>query len=181
LRLDRYDYSQAGAYFITICTYGRAPLLAAIRDGSAHLTAAGSIVEEEWLRTPRMRPNVVLDEHVILPNHIHGILFILEGEDAEHSTSETLPYLFGDPSSTVKPPDTSHTIGSVVHGFKSATTSRIRRLRATQAPARPLRVWQRQFFDHVIRDDADLNRIREYISTNPLRWELDRFFIRDPM
>jgi REP element-mobilizing transposase RayT len=165
LRLAAYDYGQAGAYFITLCTHLRLPLLGAVRDGVVVLSAAGSIVEEEWLRTCRLRPRVVLDVYVIMPNHIHGILFLGERADGSlRHSAEAGCRAFVSPADTV---------GAIVRGVKAASTSRIRRL-----SARPdIQVWQREYHDHVIRDERDLSRIREYIETNPLKWEQDRYYL----
>jgi REP element-mobilizing transposase RayT len=166
LRLPNYDYSQAGAYFITICTHRRLPLLGTIREGVVTLSAAGRIVEEEWLRTPSLRSHVTLDAYVIMPNHIHGILFL-----QQTATEDRINRVEAGRQSFACP---SHTIGAIVRGFKGASTSRIRKL----SPRENVQVWQREYYDHVIRDERDLDRIREYIQNNPLKWELDRYYLR---
>jgi REP element-mobilizing transposase RayT len=163
LRLKDYDYSRAGAYFLTTCTYDRQSLLSTIEEGQVRLTDLGKIVEEEWLRTEQMRRSVALDLHVIMPNHVHGILFLLPDAGKEEERERSTP--FRAPSQTV---------GAIMRGFKSVTTSRIRKLPGHA----DLRVWQREYFDHVIRSEADLARIREYIVNNPAKWELDRYFLQ---
>jgi putative transposase len=177
MRLSEYDYSQAGAYFVTICTRDRAPLLGRVHDGSMQLTEEGRIAQEEWLRTPDLRPYVVLDEHIVMPNHVHGILFIthraIDGSDTGAPLS---PY-----SAEIRAPrndfrSPSHTVGAIVRGFKAATTSRVRKLEKGTT-----KLWQREYFDHVIRNDQDMARIREYILNNALRWELDRLFLEQGM
>jgi len=166
LRLSDYDYGQAGAYFITICTHRRLPLLGTIRDGVMALTAAGRIVEESWVRTPTLRPYVTLDAYAIMPNHVHGILFLHERTTGDRSDGvEAGRRSFASPSQT---------IGAIVRGVKGASTSRIRKL-GTQAD---VQIWQREYHDHVIRDACDLDRIREYIQNNPRKWELDRYYLR---
>jgi putative transposase len=175
MRLKDYDYSQTGAYFVTVCTYNRAPLLGAVRDGSVQLSPVGQIAQEEWLRTPQMRRNVILDEFIFLPNHFHGILFIVEDVDdggmpMKHLQAE--PAEGALPVRKLQPP--SRTIGAIMRGFKGATTARVRRIQASK-----VMVWQTQFHDHVIRDEDELTRIREYIVNNAKQWELDRYFLSD--
>jgi REP element-mobilizing transposase RayT len=170
MRLKNYDYSQAGAYFVTICAYARAPIFGSVRDGEVQLTSAGRICEEEWLRTPRLRRNILLDEYVLMPNHIHGILFILEDPTRVSASPGMIATAVNAGPPTLRQP--SRTAGAIIRGFKSATTSRVRRLSGTAT-----RVWQTQYYDHIIRDEDDLHRIREYIVYNPFKWELDRFFV----
>jgi putative transposase len=166
LRLPTFDYAQAGAYFITLCTHRRLPLLGAIREGVVTLSAAGTIVEAEWVRTPTLRPHVTLDAYVIMPNHVHGIFFLPERTTANRSEGvEARRQSFASPS---------HTIGAIVRGVKGASTSRIRKL-GTRVD---VQIWQREYYDHVIRNERDLDRIREYIQNNPLKWELDRYYLK---
>jgi REP element-mobilizing transposase RayT len=173
MRLSEYDYSQAGAYFITICTRDRAPLLGRVHDGSVQLTAEGRIAQEEWLRTPDLRPYVVLDEYVVMPNHVHGILFITDRTaDGAHTGALLSSYSAEARTQHGNFRSPSHNVGAIVRGFKAATTSRVRKLEKGTT-----KLWQREYFDHVIRNDQDMARIREYILNNALRWELDRFFL----
>lgn len=160
IRLQGYDYAEVGAYFVTICTHGRTCLLGDIADGAMRLNAYGQVVNEEWAYTELARSNVILDAYVVMPNHFHGILLITRhhrGGQASHAASGRL---WRSPAQT---------LGSVMRGFKGATTVRINALRDT--PATP--VWQRNYYEHVIRDDRELDRIRAYIADNPLRWSED--------
>jgi len=161
IRLQGYDYGQAGMYFITVCVGGRECLFGKVVQGKMILHQVGQIVEEEWLKTPVLRPLVVLDEFVVMPNHFHAILLIVT---AGRGTARRAPTTerFGKPVSGSLP--------TIVRSFKSATTTRINGLRGT--PGVPL--WQRGYYEHVIRNEDELQHIREYILTNPLRWELDR-------
>jgi len=166
LRLPTYDYSQAGAYFITMCTYLRLPLLGTIREGVVTLSAAGTIFEEERVRTPTFRSHVTLDAYVIMPNHIHGILFLRErAKEDRRDGVEARRQSFASPS---------RTIGAIVRGVKGASTPRIRKLGSRA----DIQVWQREYYDHVIRNEGDLSRLREYIQNNPLKWELDCYYLR---
>jgi hypothetical protein len=175
-RLKGYDYSQAGAYFVTLCTFQMKPLFGSIVDGDMHLSEIGRIVEREWLRTPQIRRNVVLGVHAILPNHIHGILFIQDHSfemgaalDPALQKVGASPRDVGEPSQALR--STAQTLGAIMRGFKGASTKQINLSRQTiGAP-----VWHRNYHDHVIRNDADMQRIWEYIMNNVQRWAEDRF------
>lgn len=165
IRLQGYDYSQAGAYFVTIVTQDRTCLFGGVVDGQMRLNDHGEIVREEWLRTAQMRPNVTLDAFVIMPNHVHGIIILHERTTPDgRGTLQRAPTLehFGKP--------TSNSIPTIVRLFKSATTKRINIARTMPGIA----VWQRNYYEHIVRDEGSLNRIREYIETNPWQWAVDR-------
>ncbi|RMF88108.1 MAG: transposase [Nitrospinota bacterium] len=160
IRLSGYDYTQPGAYFVTICTQKHRHLFGEVVDGKVRLSTSGSIVHEEWFRTARLRPSVVLyaDEFVVMPNHIHGIIWIRDQVGAQRRCAPT-PHLV--PGS----------LGVIVRAFKSAVTRRINVLRYT----RGVSVWQRNYWEHVIRTERTLEVVRRYIVENPLRWHLDRY------
>jgi REP element-mobilizing transposase RayT len=160
IRLGGYDYSRAGAYFVTICTRNRDCLLGELAGGEMRLNEAGRIVQEEWMKSARLRPRVILDEFVVMPNHLHGIIALGDGRGTLQRAPTT--ERFGKP--------TSDSIPTIVRLFKSATTKRINEIRGT--PNLP--VWQRNYYEHVIRNDEELTRIRKYIQDNPLKWEMDR-------
>ena len=168
IRLKGYDYTHAGAYFVTICTHDRQCLFGEVVDGIVQLNAFGEIVRDEWLRTADVRPNVELDTFVVMPNHIHGIIVLRDndGRGTLHGrgTLQRAPTIeqFGKP--------TSNSIPTIVRLFKSATTKRINERRGT--PGSP--VWQRNYYEHIIRHEESLNRIRQYILDNPLSWAMDR-------
>lgn len=152
LRLHGYDYAKAGAYFITICTIGRAQLFGHVVQGQAVLSPLGVLVAEEWQRTPTVRPNIDLDAFVVMPDHLHGIVIVRERDlDASPvpQPGELTP--------------TARTIGALVRGFKGAVTRQ-----ACQ------QVWQRNYHDHIIRDAQALERLRRYIEENPACWEQRR-------
>jgi putative transposase len=157
IRVPTWDYAQQAWYFVTLCTTGREERFGVIADGMVTLSAAGRIVEDEWWETLARRRSVRLDDYVIMPNHMHGILIINEDSDAVPSPSIT----------GLRSP--SRTLGAVIRGFKGASTARINVLQGT--PGAP--VWQRNYYEHIIRDDRDLDRIRTYIAANPARWHED--------
>ncbi len=164
IRLKGYDYSQAGAYLVTVCTQGRACLFGDVVDGEMRLNAAGPVVEQCWSNIPCHFLHAYLDEFVVMPNHVHGIVVIVENVGATHAS----PLPMRRPTRPAGPKERS--IGAVVGSFKSAVTKHINELRNTPR----MSVWQRNYWEHVMRDEASLRRIREYIVQNPLQWEYDR-------
>lgn len=158
-RAGYYDYSLPGWYFLTVTTADRAHILGTVVDGRFCSSVAGDIVREEWLRTPDVRSDVDLDAYVIMPNHIHGIVVIREHPDAGQQSP--LPRSFQSPSVD---------IGAIVRGFKAASTKRINEVWGTTSA----KVWQRNYYDRIIRDETELERIRAYIENNPLNWESDQ-------
>lgn len=164
IRLKDYDYSQAGAYFITICSYNKECVFGNVINGQMVLNEHGKVVEREWLRTTQIRTDMELDEFVIMPNHMHGIFVIIESPVGAHSRAP-LQIQHGRVSTQRKP----RSLSSFLAGFKSAVTRQINELRGM--PYAPL--WQRNYYEHVIRNENDLSEIREYILNNPLKWDLD--------
>lgn len=160
LRLKGYNYKQAGAYFVSICTLNRACLFGNIISEEMVLNDAGRIVADEWIKTVEIRNNIELDEWVVMPNHFHGILVINECR----GTARRAPTVeqFGKP--------VPGSIPTIIRSFKSAVTKRINELRNSPGE----KVWQRNYYEHIIRDENELNRMREYITNNPLKWEFDK-------
>jgi putative transposase len=161
IRLKEYDYSQPGKYFVTICTYNHECTLGEIANGQMRLNEIGKIVEEEWLRTLNIRPEIALDVYVIMPNHIHCIIVIKEESPIPHVGTHSCASLLQR-----KP----RSLGSIIAGFKSVATKRINEMRHT--PSFP--VWQKRYYDRVIRNDKELDNIREYIQNNVLQWAIER-------
>jgi REP element-mobilizing transposase RayT len=159
IRLKDYDYSQAGAYFVTLCAWQRECLFGDIVDGEMRLNALGQVVLNEWNRTPEIRKEIEFDVAVVMPNHFHGIICIVDDSTSVGATGR----------SPLPPEPRPRSLGAFVGGFKSAVTTQINVIR--QNPRCP--VWQRNYFERVIRNDAELGRAREYIINNPLKWELD--------
>lgn len=156
IRLPWWDYSQAGWYFVTVCTKDRRCVLGEIVEGEVVLSPAGLVVEEEWQRTATIREHVSLDEFVIMPNHLHGILVFTGGaEKTSHRDVSTKANLKPD------------SLGSIIGQFKSVCTKRIR-----GTGFGPFG-WQPRFYEHIIRDESSLETIRQYIVENPVKWELD--------
>jgi REP element-mobilizing transposase RayT len=171
IRLKGYDYSQPGAYFVTIVVQGRRCVLGKISDRLIRLTKAGEIVERTWLNLPRHYPNAQLDEFCIMPNHVHGIIVLTDCRggslQAEYPCRRTSSS--GLTSLPAQNQTRPYTLAEIVRAFKSFSARWINKLQGT--PGRPF--WQRGDYEHVIRDEKDLRRIREYIYGNPGLWEVD--------
>ena len=171
IRLKNYDYSQVGAYYITIVTCQRDPLFGRIVNEEVQLSAYGRIADECWRAIPEHFPTIEVDAYVIMPNHLHGILVIHEIGMATNPS----PSAGARHASPLRPHGVEPgSIGAIVGSFKSAVTKRIgREIKATS-------IWQRNYYEHVIRDERDLNRIREYIQSNPANWERDKENSKSP-
>ena len=158
IRLKGYDYSEEGAYFITIVTHNREMLSGKVTDNEMVLNEFGEIVKEEWLTTRELRQNIEIsdDEFCIMPNHFHGIIAF--SDDTRRDTACRVQSQFGKP--------VSNSLSIVIGSFKSAVTKRINQIR--RAPGNS--VWQCRFYDHIIRDEKDYNNIANYIYLNPSNW-----------
>ncbi len=180
-RLKEYDYTTPWWYFITICIKNHKHILGKIKNGRICMTNIGKIIEEEWLLTNELRSYVDLDEYVVMPNHFHGIIIV---NSVEATGSVVFNSDFGKKSvlpkenvsinkmtqrviSTTLQPDS---LGSIVGQFKSVCTKRIR------ARENKNFAWQPNYYDHIIRDQNDLERIRKYIQQNVVKWELDKYY-----
>ena len=162
-RLPGWDYASAGWYFVTICTRDRVPFLGDVVDGEMYLSPIGEIVAEEWQRTPQVRSNVTLDEWVIMPNHIHGIIVIVAGTPRVKTPRRGVSTT-GRGGPTLR----SGSLGAIVGQIKSVCTKRI------WAAGHADFAWQSRFYDHIVRNQASLQRIRAYIANNPAKWAEDR-------
>ncbi len=162
-RLKGYDYSQNGAYFVTICTQNRECLFGEIVAGEMRRNEFGEIARLEWLQTAALRPDVELDAFVVMPNHIHGILLIVEGAVGTQR-AVSLPSQSASFGKLL-----SGSLSTIIRSYKSAVTKRINELRNIPGVA----VWQSRYYDHIIRNEASLSSIREYIYSNPARWQMD--------
>lgn len=164
VRLRGYDYSHAGAYFITICTQNRHCRFGNITEGAMVLNDAGRAVADCWLHIPDHFPHVELDEWVVMPNHIHGIVIIVgvNNHSPVQSNNDSPPS-----ANAPHPTGTARTIGSMVRGFKIGVTQWYRQRSVSS------KIWQRNYWDHIIRNESELNRIRRYILDNPMQWEQD--------
>ncbi len=168
-RLKGYDYTSDGAYFITIVTKNREHFFGKIMNGEMVFNGLGGIANGYWKKIPDHFPDVILDEFIIMPNHIHGILFLQKS--TINIPRRDKKFFVSTNNQTKQKPSkhgTSRTIGSIVRGFKIGVTKYARE------NTNIYDVWQRNYHDRIIRNDNELNRIREYIINNPQMWECDR-------
>jgi putative transposase len=234
IRLSEYDYSFPNWYYITICTHERRILFGKIENGKMILNKLGNVVEEEWMRTKEIRKYVDLDNFVIMPNHLHGIIIIEQSIEKNNfqSSSQTTENVgatrrigptdlqgrgelnspTGDDSGRIQYAPTkiklksplktiddvgatrwvaqnkedraiqriaptkqtliSNSLGSIIGQYKSKVTKRLRELSGNS----DLKIWQRNYYEHIIRNEIDLQNIRKYITLNPLKWEIDEYF-----
>jgi len=158
IRLQGYDYSQEGLYFITICCQNRSCFFGEIQSGQMLLNEYGQIAHQEWLKTAELRSNIAIDEFVIMPNHMHGIIQVTKKEEASQRLDHT---------SGLHGP--SKTIGAIIRGYKSAVTKQVTQLGFGG------QLWQRNYYDHIIRSEKSYIAIRNYIINNPENWKEDIF------
>ena len=177
IRLRGYDYARAGAYFVTIVTKERACLFGEIVNGEMRLNQFTCIVQAAWDELVRHYQRVECDAFVVMPNHIHGIIVLVDdGGVGPNDVGAGLKPARGGlgPAATtragLKPAPTQRGLPEIIRAFKTFSARRINESRAT--PGAP--VWQRNYYEHVVRGENELRRIREYIANNPLQWELDR-------
>lgn len=188
-RLKCFDYSSSGAYFVTICTKGLNHYFCKIVNGEVKETDIGIVVEKCWSQIPEHFPFVELDEFVVMPNHVHGILFFRRDAKSCVSTDNDM-FMEKDAKSCVSTPNDlsigkdakycvstenvnifgpqSNNLASVIRGFKIGVTKYVRQVMSIHD------IWQPRFYDRVIRKEEELNKIRQYIINNPLRWEIDK-------
>lgn len=162
-RAQWWNYGNSAAYFITICVAGMESYFGEIKNDEMELSAIGSIVEEEWLRTFTMRPdmNLEMGAFVVMPNHFHAIVII--GNNDFNSDD-----VFVSPATNKFGPQTKN-LASIVRGFKAAVTRRAEKINFGFA-------WQRSYHEHIIRNAASYDTITNYIINNPLKWNEDRFY-----
>ncbi|MFA6659144.1 MAG: transposase [Victivallaceae bacterium] len=163
-RLKGWDYSSPGHYFITICTKNRKCLFGEIKNGKMLPNQYGEILENCWNDLPNHYPNLKLDQFAVMPNHVHGIIII-------ENDNNTIVETGLKPVSTEMPDitDRTHGLSEFIRALKSFSARRINEQRQTPG----ITVWQTRFHDHIIRDENELNRIRQYIKNNPLNWDKD--------
>ncbi len=166
IRLKDYDYSNAGAYFVTICTQNRECLFGEIRNGVMELNQYGCIVKNCWNDLINHYFFAELDTHTIMPNHMHGIINITDTVGVVGAGFKPAPTEPTAPALTGK----RHGLSEIVRALKTFSSRRINKLR--NRPGVP--VWQRNYYERIIRNEKGMNKIKEYIINNPLQWDLDK-------
>jgi putative transposase len=146
IRLKGYDYSIEGAYFITICTHNREHLFGDTIDGTMTLNIFGDLVRSDWQKLPLQHSHLLVDESIVMPNHFHGIIILTELPSVDRKS-----------------------IAEIIGSFKTFSARKINKIRNL----RGVPVWQRNYYDRIIRTDLELDRVREYIINNPQNWDAD--------
>jgi len=166
-RLNGYDYSQSNYYFVTICTQNRKYIFGDIANNEMILNDAGDMVNFWWQETFKKYKNISIDEYIIMPNHIHGIINIAVGARSPRP----------DNNKIIGRGNRAPTIGNIIAYFKYQTTKQINESQNTPGK----KIWQRNYYDHIIRNDKSLNNIRQYIKNNPATWNTDENNINIPI
>jgi len=178
IRLKGYDYSSAGAYYVTIVAWRRECLFGEVVEKEMRLNKVGKIVEWEWLELQKRLSYVTLGAHMVMPNHFHGILFIHEnvgatrrGQAISQSSSESLQTntTTGMDGSPLPRGPKPASLGAILSQFKSRATKRIWRFPELKETP----IWQRNYYEHIIRNETDLQNKTDYIESNPLLWDDD--------
>lgn len=175
IRLPEYDYASRGAYFVTVVSHKRMDIFGEIQAEMIILSLIGNIVDECWHAIPNHFPKVNVDQFVVMPNHVHGIL-IISADVTVGATHESplrqKPLLQQKQSQQQKrakgPPPGS--LGAIIGLFKSSVTKRVHQIGISS----PEQIWQRNYYEHIIRDEQDYQKICEYILSNPSNWEIDK-------
>jgi putative transposase len=198
IRLRGYDYSQAGAYFITICTQNRERLFGEIADGEMKMNDAGQMVQTVWDEMSNRFDGLELDRFAVMPNHIHGIIVLPRGGEScirpcispdihsdppnGYSTDHGGGYGGDDHKGEykIRPYGTMlGTVGRILQAFKSITTHEYTNgVKQHGWLPFPGKLWQRNYWEHIIRNESELNRIRDYVKNNPAQWKSDRLYGR---
>jgi len=193
-RLKGYDYSKEGNYFLTICCQDKECLFGDVVNGKMILNNIGEVVNECWLKIPNHFPKVKLKEYVIMPNHIHGIIELINDEKSVSNNTavenlrvinlkaenEQLLNFIPIKNSIIQnnfQKCTPRSIGSIIKGFKIGVTKWIRDKNNFE-PILIESVWQRNYHEHIIRDNREYEKIVKYIINNPSKWEIDKLHVK---
>jgi REP element-mobilizing transposase RayT len=169
IRLQEYDYSQKGLYFVTICCQDKICRFGDIAEYEMILNNVGQVAKQCWLDIPKHFPHIVLHEFIIMPNHIHGILEIAESVEAKNLS----------PEGSISFRSPSKTIGSVIRGFKIGVSKWFRENQRTNNYSslhKTKSIWQRNYYEHIIRDSYSHKNIADYIINNPYNWQQDDYY-----
>jgi len=172
IRLKNYDYSQAGIYFVTICIQNRLHLFGEIVDGKMALNDAGEIANVCWGEIPLHYPNVQLHQYIIMPNHLHGIIEIVGAEyfPPVHTNPEYFPPVHTNPE-YFPPVRGKSPLGNIVRGYKIGVTKWFQENKNNPVGKS---IWQRNYWEHIVRNENENNRISQYIIDNPAKWQNDK-------
>ena len=169
-RIEGFDYGTDGAYFVTICSGNKELIFSDIINGNVHLSTIGKFIDEELKKTGAVRKYATVTEWVIMPNHIHLIIFIHKDSNEPEHLSQRGNYLFFPEGYKNKFGPQKENLASIIRGIKSAVTTRAKKEKICNV------VWQSRYYEHIIRNEIELNKIVFYIKENPTKWENDENF-----
>ncbi len=170
IRLKGYDYSQEGLYFITICTQDRQPWFGHITNGIMNLNEYGTLADAQWLSLPDRFPDLVLAEHQIMPNHMHGLIQIAHVVGAGFTPAREV--------TPAQPANPAPTVGQIVGAYKSLVAKTCLAVFCERQPGQQMgKLWQRNYYEHIVRNETAHQRIATYILDNPARWSDDMFYM----
>jgi len=172
IRLKGYDYSRAGAYFVTVCVKDREHLLGKIIDGNMVRNPAGEMVSKIWMQIPENYPEFEIDSFVVMPNHFHGI--IIKSDVGVGLPNPNMYKSIWIKGGGTPPLQKQLTLSKIIAYFKYVSTKEINSMQET--PGKKL--WQRNYYEHIIRNKHELNAYRHYIQDNPENWEEDDYFVK---
>ncbi len=178
IRLAEYDYSSEGFYFITVCIHKHRPLLGKIKEGRMHLSLVGQIVKEEFCRLTERYSFIKCHEYIVMPNHFHAIIQITDNvgaplAGAQNRATSPMVYTQGHPQGV---PLQNMTLGQIVGAFKSITTNRCAKL-YDEYGKKMGKLWQRNYYEHIIRNQHSYDEIATYIIENPHHWHKDKLYV----
>jgi len=176
MRLKNYDYSSPGAYFITVCVNNYLCLFGEISEGKMTRNKAGIMIQKEWIKLTQRFQHIELSEYIVMPNHFHAILHITPRLSNAPSTRtgehKVRPYTDNDTAPRGTLPNT---LGRIMQAFKSITTHEyINGVKQYGWPRFDARLWHRNYWEHVVRNEDEYSKIAEYIRNNPAKWDLDK-------
>jgi REP element-mobilizing transposase RayT len=179
MRLKDYNYAQEGAYYVTICVNERRCIFGNIQNGQMVLNKIGKMVDMWWQKLPDKYNEIGIGEYQIMPNHIHGIITIVGAHLCVRPDPTTPDDNIGRTHGSIGRTHGSAptTLGTIVQWFKTMSTNEyIRNVKCNNWPPFNKRIWQRNYYEHIIRNETELNKIREYINNNPANWESDDYY-----
>lgn len=175
-RLTGYDYSQNGVYFVTMCTQNRECIFGDVVDGKMVLNDWGMVAKEEWEKSSTIRQDVIPGPHVVMPNHFHGIIDIVgvgcadpKLKNHDQKSRKIIEQILQINGRAQRAPTGNTKLGAFVGGFKSVVTRRIREIQSDDL----IKIWQRNYHEHIVRNDDEYGRVCEYIHSNPKNWNKD--------
>tara|TARA_R110002049_G_C8871257_1_gene539107 strand:- start:91 stop:642 length:552 start_codon:yes stop_codon:yes gene_type:complete len=171
IRLKKYNYSRPGFYFITICTQDRKPIFGDVIDGEMVLNNCGRVAWKFWKQIDIRYPNTQIDEFIVMPNHVHGIIEIINYPPMVEAIHES-PLPLGNDIEMIRKHRRKMLIPKIVGWYKMNTAKQINQIHQTPGT----KIWHRNYYDHIIRNEQSLHQIREYIRYNPKKWNTDRFY-----